>query len=101
MAGGNENAAEDMGVLIKNIDLIRQETGCCVLLIYHSGMDSTKGVRVHSSLHGSIDTEIKARGKGEPKTATVVEQRNLKKGDVFHFNLKIINLKIIEIGRNR
>jgi RecA-family ATPase len=80
MAGGNENAAEDMGVLIKNIDLIRQEIGCFVLLIHHSGMDSTKGVRVHSPLRGAIDTEIgvKARGKGEPKTATVVEQRNLK-----------------------
>ncbi|MBC9176788.1 helicase RepA family protein [Pseudoroseomonas ludipueritiae] len=98
MAGGNENAAEDMGALVKNMDLIRQEIGCCVLFIHHSGKDSAKGARGHSSLRGAIDTEIevKAGEEGAPKSATVVKQRELRKGDVFHFDLKTV-----EIGRNR
>jgi RecA/RadA recombinase len=98
MAGGNENAPEDMGALVKNMDLIRQEIGCCVLFIHHSGKDSTKGARGHSSLRGAIDTEIevKAGENGAPHSATVVKQREMKKGDSFHFDLKVV-----EIGRNR
>jgi hypothetical protein len=98
MAGGNENAAEDMGALVKNMDLIRQEIGCCVLFIHHSGKDTAKGARGHSSLRGAIDTEIevKAGEDGGPKSATVVKQRELKKDDVFSFELKVI-----EIGQNR
>jgi hypothetical protein len=97
-AGGNENASEDMGLLVQNMDQIRAETGACVLFIHHSGKDQAKGARGHSSLRAALDTEIevKAEEGSDIKTATTVKQRETKKGDVFAFRLDAVVL-----GQNR
>lgn len=97
-AGGNENASEDMGLLVQNMDLIRAETGACVLFIHHSGKDQAKGARGHSSLRAALDTEIEvvADPGSDIKTATAVKQREMKKGDVFAFRLGVA-----ELGMNR
>lgn len=96
-AGGNENASEDMGALVQNIDRIRRETGACVLFVHHSGKDQARGARGHSSLRAAVDTEIEVvADEGDEKTATIVKQRDLKKGDVFGFRLDVAVL-----GRDR
>lgn len=98
MAGGNENASEDMGALVTNMDTIRDETGAMVLFIHHSGKDAAKGARGHSSLRAAIDTEIEvvAEEGSEVRSATVVKQRDMRKGDVISFTLEIV-----DIGKNR
>jgi RecA/RadA recombinase len=97
MAGGNENASEDMGAMVRNMDRIRDATGAMVLFIHHSGKDAAKGARGHSSLRAAIDTEIEVEATDGPvRRATVVKQRDMKKGDVFPFQLEVI-----EIGQNR
>ncbi|MGA9865020.1 MAG: AAA family ATPase [Acetobacteraceae bacterium] len=97
LAGGNENAPEHMGALVRNMDRIRKETGSAVLFVHHSGKDQAKGSRGHSSLPGAIDTEIEVVvADGDAKTATVVKQRELKSGDRFRFALKEV-----ELGKNR
>lgn len=96
MAGGNENAPDDMGALVLNMDKIRAETGACVMFIHHSGKDQAKGARGHSSLRAAIDTEIEVVDDEGAKTATVVKQREMKKGDVFGFTLRVV-----ELGTNR
>ncbi|MFP5368024.1 MAG: AAA family ATPase, partial [Actinomycetes bacterium] len=97
-AGGNENASEDMGLLVLNMDKIREETGACVLFIHHSGKDAAKGARGHSSLRAALDTEIEVKADEETgaKVASVVKQRELAKGQVFGFNLETVVL-----GQNR
>ena len=97
-SGGNENASEDMGLLVKNMDLIRAETGACVLFIHHSGKDQAKGARGHSLLRAAIDTEVevKADETSGIKTATTVKQREIKKGEVFSFTLEVV-----ELGKNQ
>ncbi len=97
-AGGNENASEDMGALVQNMDRLRRETGACVLFVHHSGKDQAKGSRGHSSLRAAIDTEIEvvASEESDEKTATVVKQRDLPKGGVFGFKLEVV-----ELGQNR
>lgn len=94
IAGGNENAPDDMGALVKNMDKIREQTGAMVMFIHHSGKDQAKGARGHSSLQAAIDTEIEVAVDEEDgtRTATVVKQREMKKGDVFAFALKVIEL---------
>ena len=93
MAGGNENASEDMGALVVNMDAIRTATKACVMFIHHSGKDQAKGARGHSSLQAAIDTEIEVVAEdGSAKTATVVKQREMRKGDVFPFTLRVIEL---------
>lgn len=93
MAGGNENAPEDMGALVMNMDRIREATGATVLFIHHSGKDAAKGARGHSSLRAAIDTEIEVEAsEGPVRRATVVKQRDMRKGDVFGFELEVVDL---------
>lgn len=98
LAGGNENAPEDMGALVNSADFIRQEVAAHVLFIHHSGKDQAKGARGHSSLRAATDTEIEVvRPEGaEIGTVKVTKQRDLPKGDTFLFKLRVV-----ELGTNR
>lgn len=88
MPGGNENAAEDMGALISNAKRIQEATGAAVLFVHHSGKDSSKGSRGHSSLKGAADLEIeiKADELGQ-RCATVVKAKDGTGGAQIHFRL--------------
>lgn len=96
MAGGNENAPEDMTSLIGTGDIIRQQTGACLLWIHHSGKDSARGARGHSSLRAATDTEIEITVDGATRMARVTKQRDLDGAGEFPFSLKVI-----ELGENR
>lgn len=90
MAGGNENAPDDMGTLVRSMDAIRAATGACVLFVHHSGKDAAKGARGHSLLRAAVDTEIEIRADEASggSTATLVKQRELAKGAAFGFRLE-------------
>lgn len=98
MAGGNENAPEDMGALVRNMDLIREQTGAHLLFIHHSGKDASRGARGHSLLRAAVDTEIEVTSDEDAGTrcAKVVKQREMPKGMAFGFVLNVV-----EIGHNR
>lgn len=98
LAGGNENAPEDMGALVTCMDKLREATKSAVLFVHHSGKDQAKGARGHSLLQAAIDTEIEVvvDETGGGSTATVVKQREMRKGDAFPFTLKVV-----ELGQNR
>lgn len=98
LAGGDENSPEDMGALVKNMDAVRHETGAHVMFIHHSGKDQARGARGHSSLRAAIDTEVEVTADEESgaRQAKVVKQRDLPKGQMVHFTLKVV-----ELGENR
>ena len=54
--GGNENAPQDMGEFIQACDDIMHEFEATVLIVHHTGKDSSAGARGHSSLFGALDT---------------------------------------------
>ena len=54
--GGNENAPQDMGEFINGCDDLMHEFGATVLMVHHTGKDSSAGARGHSSLFGALDT---------------------------------------------
>lgn len=92
MAGGNENAPDDMGALVQHQDEIRTATGACVMWIHHSGKDAAKGARGHSLLRAAIDTEIEVSADGLSRNARISKQRDLVSGQEFPFNLKTVEL---------
>lgn len=92
MAGGDENAAQDMTALIKNIDAIREITGAHVLLVHHTGKDVARGARGHSSLKAATDTEIELEVEGNWRAAIVRKQREYEGGEEFAFALKRVSL---------
>ena len=98
LAGGNENAPDDMGALVINTDLVRQATGACVVYIHHSGKDTARGARGHSSLRAATDTEIEISREGTdaPSVAIAQKQREMEIGGEFWFSLERV-----ELGTNR
>lgn len=94
MAGGDENAASDMGQYVKAIDQIRRLTGAHVLSVHHTGKNASAGARGHSSLLGAIDTEIEiSRDEGGgTSTATVTKQRDFEGGQRWKFELETVKI---------
>lgn len=98
LAGGNENAPDDMGALVTNMDAIRSHTGAATAFVHHSGKDAARGARGHSLLRAAIDTEIEvtAPEDSDQRKVEIVKQRDLPKGGAFGFRLDVV-----EIGQNR
>jgi len=88
MAGGNENASDDMGALVNNLDRIRVQTDAHLTVVHHSGKDQAKGARGHSSLRAATDTEIEI----VDGTVRATKQRDLEGGRPVGFVLKGVEL---------
>jgi hypothetical protein len=96
IAGGNENAPDDMGALVTNGTKIQQKVNAHVIWIHHSGKDEAKGARGHSLLRAATDTEIEITAEGPNRVARVTKQRELDCSGEFGFTLRIV-----ELGKNR
>jgi hypothetical protein len=100
LAGGNENAPDDMGAFIGNIDRLRQETAAHVAIVHHAGKDPTRGARGHSLLRAAVDTEVEVvKSELDGSTsATVTKQRDEETGSCFAFRLQVVELGYDEDG---
>lgn len=92
MGNGDENTAKDMGQFVRNIDLIRAETGAHVMVIHHSGKDASKGARGSGSLRAAADTEIELTRDGDVVLAEQRKQRDMPCDGVFAYRLKSVFL---------
>lgn len=59
--GGDENSSETMGNIIANAQLLSSLVEGLVVLVHHSGKDTAKGLRGHSSLMAAMDAVIEVR----------------------------------------
>jgi hypothetical protein len=99
MAGGNENAPEDMTAVVATVDRIREATKAHIMLIHHSGKVQAAGARGHSSLRAATDTEIEltvADKENKTSVAKVTKQRDLDGGGCYGLRLVPVSL-----GTNR
>lgn len=89
---GDENNSADMGRLVQACDFFRNATTAAVLVVHHSGKDSSKGARGHSSLRAAVDTEILVEGRQNPRTVTITKQRDIAVIDAVSFELEPVTL---------
>lgn len=97
--GANENAGDDMGLVVQRIDAIRASTGAAFLLIHHCGKDAARGARGWSGLKAAVDTEIEIASDEATgmRSAEITKQRDLPgKGARIGFRLEPVPL-----GRNQ
>lgn len=87
-AGANENAGQDMGLIVRRIDRIRTETGAHFLLVHHSGKNAAAGSRGWSGIRAAVDTEIEITDSPQGRCIEITKQRDLtSKGDRIGFRL--------------
>jgi hypothetical protein len=96
--GGDENTAKDMGAFVRNIDGLRMHTHSHVMVIHHSGKDTSKGARGSGSLRAAADTEIELTRNGLVIVAETKKQRDMPSGAVFAYTLQTVDLGRDEDG---
>jgi putative DNA primase/helicase len=92
-AGANENAGQDMGLIVRRFDRIRTETGAHFVLIHHSGKIAAAGARGWSGIRAAVDTEIEISDSPAGRCLEITKQRDLPtKGDRIGFRLDVVTL---------
>lgn len=94
MAGGDENNATDMGVMVAAADYVKEATGANVTFIHHTGKDARKGMRGSYALLAGIDTQLEV-GDGVIRD---LKQRDTAKGFDKSFKLEVQHLGLDEDG---
>lgn len=103
-AGANENTGQDMTIVLKHADYIRERAGVHFMWIHHCGKDAAKGGRGWSGIRAAIDTEIEVvEAKGQKiRSVEITKQRDIDgKGDRYGFTLLPVPIGMIQWGRVR
>ena len=99
--GLNENDSGDTGVLMSNLDRIRDAMPNPVarMLVHHTGKDATKGMRGSSALFAAANTVVELKKVGDGYgVATATKQRDL---DASTFTDVGYRLETIPLGINK
>ena len=92
-AGANENAGQDMGLVVRRFDRIRTECKAHFLLIHHSGKAAAAGARGWSGIRAAVDTEIEISESPAGRCVEITKQRDLPgKGTRIGFRLDVVTL---------
>ncbi len=97
---GNENSGEDIGRLLAHCKAIHKCTGSTVVLIHHSGKDTTKGARGHSSLRAACDAELEIIREGDARSITVTKMKDGDDGKEYPFKLITVDLGVNSKGKS-
>ena len=96
-AGANENAGQDMGLVIERFDRIRSECDAHFMLIHHSGKNAAAGARGWSGVRAAVDVEIEVTDQAAGRCAEITKDRDLgSKGGRIGFKLEAI-----DVGRSK
>lgn len=98
-AGANENAGQDMGLVVRRFDRIRTACNAHFLLIHHSGKAAANGARGWSGIRAAVDTEIEVTDSAQGRCAEITKQRDLStKGERIGFRLDTVTLGVTKWG---
>lgn len=88
MPGRDENASADMGLAIAGATQLIEELETAVILVHHTGKDSTKGPRGHSSLLAAADVVLEFRRNGPDRSIHLAKSKDGQDGAEFAFRLQ-------------
>lgn len=97
-AGADENSSVDMSNLIAACKRLQGLAGGMVLLVHHTGKDTSKGLRGHSSLHAALDGAIEVVKTDARREWSVAKSKDDATGTSYPFYLEIVEVDIDEDG---
>ena len=90
--GTDENSSADMGNVISRVQRLQALTGSLVLLVHHTGKDTARGLRGHSSLLGALDAAIEVTKSDGGCEWKVKKSKDGLDGVGSYFSLKVVTL---------
>ncbi len=94
----DENSSKDMGEILTAAKLLQSLINGLVVLIHHTGKDSTRGLRGHSSLFAAMDAAVEVSRDGDRREWKVAKSKDGADGDAHPFKLHIETLGVDEHG---
>lgn len=96
----DENSSRDMGQILEAAKALQGLTGGLVVLVHHTGKDTTKGLRGHSSLFAAMDAAIEVSRElsreGDHREWKVAKSKDGRDGQAQGFCLDIVSLGLDE-----
>jgi len=96
LPGCDENSGADMGKALAHCKILHEKTGAMVVLIHHSGKDTSKGARGWSGLRAAADCEIEITSIDRDHVATLTKLKDGEHGASFGFKLPLVEVGIDE-----
>ena len=92
--GADENSSVDMGRIIEGAKQLQREVGGLIWLVHHSGKDTGRGLRGHSSLTGAVDAiiEVTRDESGDRREWRVERAKDGPESDPWPFTLSVVEL---------
>ncbi len=94
----DENSSRDMGEILEAAKRLQAATGGLVVLVHHTGKDSTRGLRGHSSLFAAMDACLEVTRDGDRREWRVAKSKDGQDGDAHPFRLQVETLGTDEHG---
>ena len=94
----DENSSKDMGEILEGAKRLQSLIGGLVVLVHHTGKDTTKGLRGHSSLFAALDAAVEVSRDGERREWKVAKAKDGQDGDARPFKLQIETLGTDDYG---
>ncbi|EHR0552016.1 AAA family ATPase [Vibrio parahaemolyticus] len=93
---GDENTPSDMSKFIQSWDKIRLKfPSASIVFVHHTGKDTAKGARGHSSFKGAMDVELMVKKGSNPPSYIL---SNTKQKDAEEAKSILVKLSQIELG---
>ena len=96
--GMDENDSKSMGEVISSAKAIQAELGGLVLLVHHTGKDTAKGMRGHSSLHAALDAAVEVSRDGDRREWKIHKAKDGEDGEAHPFRLDVVEVGTDEDG---
>lgn len=77
--GMEENSNKDANIALARLDIVRQFTGACLLLVHHTGWEDKGRPRGASAFYGGMDTELVLSGDLKDLKLTIDKQKYIEK----------------------
>jgi len=90
--GMDENSSQDMGEVIGAAKTIQAALGGLVLLVHHTGKDSNKGLRGHSSLIAALDCALEVSREADRRAWRVFKAKDGERQERLLFPYRLMNL---------
>ena len=88
----DENSSKEMGEILQACKRLQGQIGGLVVLVHHTGKDTTKGARGHSSFFAALDGAIEVERSSDKRSWSIAKAKDGQDGKTFPFSLKIHNL---------
>lgn len=90
--GTDENSSLDMGMILEAAKELQRLTSGLVILVHHTGKDTSKGLRGHSSLLAALDAAIEVSRDGDHREWRLAKSKDGEDGRAHAFQLEVIEL---------